>query len=160
MPVKAAIPTQPAPTSQQEAAYTRALPELASAFSAQNDDPWCGLIEQMGLAGILRQLAINSVFIQTDSGIQLMLQPASQHLDNARNLGQITAALQSVLPQVNQVEIVIGRHPSLQTPVEIEQAIYLARLAQAKVDIKQDEAINFFIQRFGAIVDEESIKPV
>ncbi|MCE2595709.1 DNA polymerase III subunit gamma/tau [Motilimonas cestriensis] len=150
----------PAISARTEAEYTRAMPDMASKFSPQNNDPWCQLIEQMGLVGILRQLAINSVCIQTPNAVQLMLQPSSQHLDNARNLGQITAALQSVLPNVEQVEIVIGQHQTMQTPVEIEQAIYLARLAQAKVDIQQDEAINFFIQRFGASVDEESIKPL
>ncbi|WP_434339872.1 DNA polymerase III subunit gamma/tau [Motilimonas cestriensis] len=150
----------PAISARTEAEYTRAMPDMASKFSPQNNDPWCQLIEQMGLVGILRQLAINSVCIQTPNAVQLMLQPSSQHLDNARNVGQITAALQSVLPNVEQVEIVIGQHETMQTPVEIEQAIYLARLAQAKVDIQQDEAINFFIQRFGASVDEESIKPL
>ncbi|MFO6421996.1 DNA polymerase III subunit gamma/tau [Motilimonas sp. KMU-193] len=137
--------------------------EIPSGFSPQNNDPWCRLIDKMGLGGILRQLALNSVLLDANlaqaSQLRLLLQPTSAHLDNDKNYQQLLQAVQKVLPQIQSVEIQIGQDANLATPIEIEQQIYLARLAQAKIDIQQDEAVNFFIARFGATVDEASIKP-
>ncbi|MCE2573225.1 DNA polymerase III subunit gamma/tau [Motilimonas eburnea] len=147
---------------------TSALPaitefEIPSGFSPQNTDPWCQLIDAMALGGILRQLALNSVLLDSNlakaNQLKLLLQPSSAHLDNEKNHQQLLQAVQQVLPQIQEVDIQIGQDANLATPVEIEQQIYLARLAQAKIDIQQDEAVNFFIARFGATVDEASIKP-
>lgn len=133
---------------------------VPNTFSESNQDPWCQQINQLGLSGILRQLALNSVAQALAPQLSLLLQPAHQHLNNEKNQQALLAACQQVYGESASVHISIGDSHEQQTPVEIEQAIYLARLNQAKQDIAEDEAIQFFIQRFAAVVDEESIKPI
>ncbi|RJG42232.1 DNA polymerase III subunit gamma/tau [Motilimonas pumila] len=147
-------------SSGNPSSHDTAMLPVPNTFSQSNQDPWCQQINQLGLSGILRQLGLNSVAQTLAPQLALVLQPAHQHLNNEKNQQALLSACQQVYGDNASVAITIGQVPEQQTPVEIEQAIYLARLNQAKQDIAEDAAIQFFIQRFAAVVDEDSIKPI
>ncbi len=129
-------------------------------FSDNNQDPWCLQIAQMELGAIARQLALNSLMSQDGHLIRLLLKPEQKHLASDKTEQQLKQALHQLLGNNVEVEIRVGTDLSQETPLEIEHRLYQERLSQAKIDIKQDENVAFFVQRFAAEIDEQSIKPL
>ncbi|MCS3459032.1 DNA polymerase III subunit gamma/tau [Aeromonas sp. BIGb0445] len=123
-------------------------------------DPWGELIARTRMGGRLRQLAINGVMVQEGSRVLLTLKPEQRHLVSDRALMELAAIIGPALGGEVQVEVTLGTVPDCETPLEIEQRLYLGVREQVKRDLEQDPNIQFLRQRFGAELHMDSIEPL
>lgn len=123
-------------------------------------DPWSELIARTRVGGRLRQLAINGVMVQAGSRVLLTLKPEQRHLVSDRALMELAAIIGPELGGEVQVEVTLGTVPDQETPLEIEQRLYLGVREQVKRDLEQDPNIQFLRQRFGAELHMDSIEPL
>ncbi|MGR6780025.1 DNA polymerase III subunit gamma/tau [Moritella viscosa] len=123
-------------------------------------DPWCCYINQMSLGGRVRQLALHSVMEQEPGRITLTMSPDQRYFANDKSRQQLSEALQQVLAEPVELVINFGENPNKSTPAQLEEIIYQQRLANATKNLYDDKYIQFFMNRFGAVVDDSSIVPL
>ncbi|MBO1518739.1 DNA polymerase III subunit gamma/tau [Oceanisphaera pacifica] len=146
-----------------KAQHSASDPEPLKAISLlpQAEDSWTRLVAELPLGGLLRQLAMHSSREEiTEQQWQLWLQPQHKHLLNEKSRQELESVIQQHISQPITVLVTVGQQTGLQTPFEIEQVLYQAAIAQAKDEIKGDDAVQFLISRFAAVLDEDSIEPM
>ncbi len=149
---KAAQTTVAAPTG--ESLIDKELPRWAHQV-----DEWASLIEQMGLGGLVRLLAVQSVYSKQDKTVTLNVYHSEKHLDSKGLRDQLQRGLSLVLKQPIELELNFTEE-QLNTPLNIQRQIDADRLARAKQLIYQDPLIVALQQQFGAEVNDDSIVPV
>ncbi|PSJ48330.1 DNA polymerase III subunit gamma/tau [Zobellella taiwanensis] len=122
------------------------------------EDPWARLVAELPLGGLLRQLAMHSSLERDGTCWRLWLKSDHRHLLNDKTRQELEAAMAAHLEQPVQLEVALGERG--QTPFEIEQLLYQAARAQARDEIEADDAVQFFISRFAAELDIDSIEPM
>ncbi|MGO1616680.1 MAG: DNA polymerase III subunit gamma/tau [Oceanisphaera sp.] len=136
-------------------------PLKAASLLPQAQDSWARLVAELPLGGLLRQLAMHSSCEQTTKlQWQLWLQPQHKHLLNEKSRQELELVIQQHQSQPITVQVSIGQQTAQQTPFEIEQVLFQGAIAQAKDEIKGDDAVQFLISRFAAVLDEDSIEPM
>ncbi len=143
-----AAPSQPGPKPLKAASL---LPEA--------EDEWTRLVAALPLGGLLRQLAMHSTLERDDTRWRLWLRPAHRHLLTDKTRQELEAAINGQQPAPVSVQVEIGEQGG-ETPFEIEQLLYQAATARAKDEIEADDAVQFFISRFAAVLDTDSIEPM
>ncbi|QFI38179.1 DNA polymerase III subunit gamma/tau [Moritella marina ATCC 15381] len=124
------------------------------------NDPWCCYINQMSLGGRVRQLALHSVMEQEPGRITLTMNPDQRYFANDKSRQQLSDALQQVLSEPVELVINFGENPNKSTPAQLEEIIYQQRLANATKNLYDDKYIQFFMNRLGAVIDDNSIVPL
>lgn len=124
---------------------------------ASQIDKWSALVEAMPIAGLLKQIALNSRFAKEGENVTMTLDPSQEHLVNDGTVPQLTEALNSVLSKPVNVTLVYGE--VTKTPYQIQQQINQMRKQYAKQVIQQDETILAMIGAFNAEVVQDSIEP-
>ena len=125
---------------------------------ASQIDVWSRLIQQSGVQGLTKQLAIHSAMKRVPDGCQLTLLSSQQHLLNENSRAQLEHALSQVWQKPITLGIELGE--PVNTPFSIQQAIKTMRLADAKQQINQDAGVQLLQSTFGATIDEASIQAV
>ncbi len=124
-------------------------------------DAWCYEIEQLDIAPLIKQIAINSFVEQRDDSLVLHMRSQVKHLLNSsNNITKLENALSRYRQTKLTLSVVIDDDPSTQTPLEKREALYLDKLAQAKQAVNQDEKVSMICQFFEAQIDEASLRPV
>jgi len=151
----------PLPDSEQpklEQGHSAALVEDPATLLAPNtDDYWSNLLDSMAVGGRIRQLGIHSSYEIEKNTVTLTLAAPHRHLgvETAVQTMQKNLSLALELP----IELVVNIGEGTQkTPFMIAQELHVLRLNLATDCIAQDSAIVEFIGKFGASVDQESIK--
>ncbi|WP_022943052.1 DNA polymerase III subunit gamma/tau [Psychromonas hadalis] len=124
-------------------------------------DPWSLAIQKMGLVGLVKLLAKNSVMKKNDQQITLTLKVAQQHLLNDGSLCEtLQAQLKSYYGAQTNMYIEVGNAVGELTAFESEMALYDQYLNNAKHAIVEDENIKALVVNCGAKVYENSVIPL
>ena len=149
-----------APRQIKQALEHEKTPEMTKQLvnEAANQDSWSDLVTKLNVGRLVQQLALNSAYQQSEHKVTLQLRQAQAHLDSPKAREQLQEAIGHLLEQ--PIELAIELSDEGQTPLEWREAIYQNKLGQAKQSLQQDPHVNFICQRFAAVVDEESIRPI
>ena len=125
-------------------------------------DAWCAEIEQLELAPLIKQIAINSYpELIDDNHIILHTRSAVEHLaKSSANCIKLRTALSNYRQKTLNLEVVIDDNKANKTPLELREDLYQQKLEQAKLTIHQDPKVETICQYFDAKIDESSIRPV
>ena len=125
-------------------------------------DAWCAEIEQLDIAPLIKQIAINSYIEQLDDdNVVLHMRSSVKHLINTSvNTAKLEKALSDKRQQNLKVKVIIDDNQAIKTPLEMREALYQQKLAQAKQTIIEDPKVAMICQCFEAKIDEASIRPV
>ncbi|OTQ36580.1 DNA polymerase III subunit gamma/tau [Gilliamella apis] len=125
-------------------------------------DAWCAEIEQLELAPLIKQIAINShPELIDDNHIILHTRSAVEHLaKSSANCIKLRTALSNYRQKTLNLEVVIDDNKANKTPLELREDLYQQKLEQAKLTIHQDPKVETICQYFDAKIDESSIRPV
>ena len=139
-------------------------PEMAKKLIVEmaEKDAWCAEIEQLELAPLIKQIAINSYpELIDDNHIILHTRSAVEHLaKSSANCIKLRTALSNYRQKTLNLEVVIDDNKANKTPLEMREDLYQQKLEQAKLTIHQDPKVETICQYFDAKIDESSIRPV
>ena len=139
-------------------------PEMAKKLIVEmaEKDAWCAEIEQLELAPLIKQIAINSYpELIDDNHIILHTRSAVEHLaKSSANCIKLRTALSNYRQKTLNLEVVIDDNKANKTPLELREDLYQQKLEQAKLTIHQDPKVETICQYFDAKIDESSIRPV
>ena len=126
-------------------------------LAASQIDKWSSLIEAMPIAGLLKQVALHSLFERTEDKVLLRLDPAQEHLVNETTASQLSTAMSEVLQSPVTVQLEFAEVTD--TPFQIQQQINTMRQRHARQVIQSDDVIRSVVGAFNAEVLEDSIQP-
>jgi DNA polymerase-3 subunit gamma/tau len=123
---------------------------------------WHGLIRELGLKGIVRELAQHCEWGgMTDGQIRLTLGEAHKHLlqMNPANHERLQAELNRHFDQPMRLQIEVGTIEG-ETPAQRDAVIRQARHDEAVASLEQDPFVQEMIERFDATMQESSVRPL
>ncbi|WP_394135054.1 DNA polymerase III subunit gamma/tau [Aliivibrio fischeri] len=148
------------PTKLKQALEHEKTPEMVKLLveESSKQDTWSALAMSLTLPKLVQQLVLNSAFVEQDNQIKLHLRAAQSHLNGDKANELITQALTQTLNR--EVTVTIDISDEGTTPLELREQMYQTKLQTAYQSLQQDPHVNFFIQRFGAEMDQESVRPI
>ncbi len=158
---------RPAGAGSERAAPSAAAAAPAAARSDQQALPlplaeataWPQLLARLELQGAARQLAGNCQLLEREGNrFRFLLDPRAQSLHTRQQEERLAAALGRLVGATVSVEIEAGG--ATDTPAQREQQARDERLEQARAAIERDPNVKALRDRFGAVVQPDSIKPV
>jgi DNA polymerase-3 subunit gamma/tau len=123
---------------------------------------WHGLIRELGLKGIVRELAQHCEWGgMADGQIRLTLGDTHKHLlhMNPANHERLQAELNRHFDQPMRLRIEVGTIEG-ETPAQRDAVIRQARHAEAVASLEQDPFVQEMIERFDATMQESSVRPL
>jgi len=123
---------------------------------ASQIDDWSNLVEQMPVAGLLKQLVLHAAFSRNGNHVSLEIHHSQTHLlkDSAKK--QLVDAIHHGLGENVEVSITLGEPSS--TPFALQQEIHAMRHAHAHSVIKTDETIQALLSTFDGSVLTDTVK--
>lgn len=133
----------------------------AVAVTLAGNNEWGELIEQTALIGLGKELAMNCACEKiSDEIIMLALAPASEHLFKPERLDEVQGELRKTLKN-NDLSVEIQVEPSeKETPAECLERLGFEHQEQTKHTIRNDPGVRALVSEFGAVLNEDSIKPI
>lgn len=123
---------------------------------ASQIDSWSNLVEQMPVAGLLKQLVLHAAFSKNENTVNLEIHHSQAHLLNDNTKAQLIDALRQGMGE--NVEVVINLGEPASTPFSLQQEIHAMRHAHAHTVIKTDDTIQALLSTFDASVLTETVK--
>ncbi|MBL3810909.1 DNA polymerase III subunit gamma/tau [Alteromonas macleodii] len=123
---------------------------------ASQIDEWSNLVEQMPVAGLLKQLVLHASFSRAGNQVSLEIDHSQTHLLNDSARKQLVDAIHHGLGENVEVNITLGEPAS--TPFALQQEIHAMRHAHAHSVIKTDDTIQALLSTFDASVLTDSVK--
>ena len=123
---------------------------------ASQIDEWSNLVEQMPVAGLLKQLVLHASFSRNGNQVSLEIDNSQTHLLNDSAKKQLVDAIHHGLGENVEVNITLGEPSS--TPFALQQEIHAMRHAHAHTVIKTDETIQSLLSTFDASVLTDTVK--
>ncbi|UTV28476.1 DNA polymerase III subunit gamma/tau [Photobacterium atrarenae] len=159
-PVPETVKAEVAPAVLKRALEHEKTPEMAKLLvkEAANQDSWSDLVTQLNVGRLVQQLALNSALLREDNQVTLLLRPSQKHLDTPKAREQLVQALSALYEA--PIELSIELSDKGRSPLEWREAIYQQKLDQAKQSLHNDPNVTFICQRFSAVLDEESVRPI
>jgi DNA polymerase-3 subunit gamma/tau len=121
-------------------------------------DEWAALIQQLDIPKLLEQLALNSAYTKHGDCVELSLRPHQAHLNTDKARSELQSALQAKLG--SECQLTISVSDLGMTPLELRESLYQQKLTLAQQSLDSDETVQFFLRRFQADLDAESIRPI
>ena len=149
-----------APKVLKQALEHEKTPEMVKLLvkEAANQDSWSDWVTKLNVGRMVQQLALNSAFEREENQVKLSLRPSQQHLNTPKAREQLTAAMSELFAENVSVEVELSDKG--RSPLEWREAIYQQKLDQAKQSLLSDPNVNFICQRFSAVLDEDSVRPL
>jgi DNA polymerase-3 subunit gamma/tau len=140
----------PAPAANP-AVRTPPAPPLVAPVSDSSASEWGNLVQELGLTGIARQVALHCALVERkDQHFRLMLEPGHAQMFSKNIEERLKIALEQHLGSPVDLRVQIGDAAALATPAR-QQAERRAERQQAAADhIAQDPHIRDLQQRFDA----------
>eukprot|EP01093_Parvamoeba_rugata_P000996 TRINITY_DN1119_c0_g1_i2.p1 TRINITY_DN1119_c0_g1~~TRINITY_DN1119_c0_g1_i2.p1 ORF type:complete len:972 (-),score=235.05 TRINITY_DN1119_c0_g1_i2:18846-21761(-) len=135
---------------------TAYLPDGNKLVHASQIDSWSNLVEQMPIAGLLKQLVLHASFIKNDQNVTLEIDNSQAHLLNDSAKQQLLDVLHHTLGEDINITLSLGK-PS-NTPFALQQDIQAMRHAHAHTVVNTDETIQALLSAFDASVITDSVK--
>ena len=168
LPVRAATASKPvaparvttAPARETQADLKAAVqppPSAPATAIAQFDGDWTGLVSQLTVSGLVRELAQRSELISHE-GDRLKLRVPLKTLLDAGALQKLQAAVSDALGRPIRLAAEVGNTVG-PTSAGIADQARAERQRQAEESIYADPFVRELIENFGAQVDPASIRP-
>jgi len=141
---------------QYKGQLTAYLEDGKKLVHASQIDKWSYLVEQMPLAGLLKQLVLHASFSKNNGQVTLEIDNSQAHLLNESAKKQLLDALHHTLGEQVEIEIVLG-NPA-QTPYSLQQEIVAMREAYAHEVLESDEKIQALLSMFDASIVTDTVK--
>ncbi|MGQ0384655.1 MAG: DNA polymerase III subunit gamma/tau [Gammaproteobacteria bacterium] len=126
---------------------------------ASSPGDWPDLLARLDLQGAARQLAGNCQLVErAGNRFRFLLDPLAQSLHTRQLEERLAAALGRLIGAAASVEIEVGG--ATDTPAQRDLQARDERLEQARAAIERDPNVKALRDRFGAVVQPDSIKPV
>ena len=136
-----------------------AAKSVATQDTEQADqDNWRDIIDEMALAGLVRELAGHCVLKEhTKDSVHLVLAPAKEHLLNTTQKERLLAALQSRFGDQIKVLITVA-DPDAETPAERKIREAQEQQLVAEQAVAADPTLRVLQDMFDATIDRNSIR--
>ncbi|SUB24069.1 DNA polymerase III subunit gamma/tau [Avibacterium avium] len=151
------------PSEIRKAILENTTPELKEKVltMAKAQDKWTEIIEQTGISGLVKQMAMNSFIVRQDENeLVLALRSGHQHL----NEEPIRRELQQALNHFYQkdIQLIIENSDDLNqlTSMDHRKQIYHQLKAEAQKALQQDPKLQRLCEEFDAVIELETIRPV
>ncbi|OMH36229.1 DNA polymerase III subunit gamma/tau [Motiliproteus sp. MSK22-1] len=144
--------------------------ELNISLSELNGENWIRLLAVIGLSGMTYNIAANAAVdgvealaagdpVDNDGIVRFLLPGRQMHLYNDTHQQRIEASLSSYFN--GNVRVVFNEGDSAsETPAQHKERRRKERLAGAIAAIQEDPNVQAMIERFGAVVDVNSVEPI
>ncbi|MFY2508104.1 DNA polymerase III subunit gamma/tau [Vibrio pectenicida] len=148
------------PTQVKKALEHEKTPDMVNKLAQEclQQNHWAQLIEQLDVAKMTEQLALNSHFERQGSSIMLTLRHEQAHLNSERARSELITAINGVLGETCDLAVEVGLCG--ETPLELREKLYQTKLQQAFFSLKNDANVQFIEHRFGAQLDSDSVRPI
>ncbi len=136
-------------------------PEPTSQTGSRDDlQNWYGVVTNLKLGGIARQLAENCQYQSMDgSRVTLTLDPAHEHMLVESSEKNLHRALEEFLG--DQVKLLIKvEQPEQETPAQKQARARAERQREAEQAMTEDPIVRAAEEQFGARLIKESVKPI
>ncbi|MCC2605533.1 DNA polymerase III subunit gamma/tau [Planctobacterium marinum] len=120
-------------------------------------DTWSQLIEQSGIGGLNKQLALHSNYVLQGDNVKLMVSEHQRHLFTDTALNAIEEALSEALQHDVRVSAHIGE--VIDTPAAVQYAINNMRQQHAEKTIHEDRGVTALCEAFSGSVLNDTIEP-
>ena len=123
------------------------------------DSDWKKIIDEMALAGLVKELAGNCVLkTHTDNKIQLALAPTQEHLLTPSQKERLEQAIKTRFGEGIILTILVEASPN-ETPAETNTRLEREKQAAAEASMKNDPTVKTLMDTFDASLDQDSIQP-
>lgn len=159
-PVVAEEKKELTPTQIKNALEHIKTPEMVEKLLQESvgEDAWSATIQGLNIPKLVEQLALNSSFKKTDSSIELHLRATQAHLNTDRAQSELLQALNTAYAEECHLTVTISDEG--ETPLELREKLYQAKLQQAFVSLESDSVVQFIEKRFAAELDRDSVRPI
>jgi len=148
--------TTPSARAQKPAPAT--VPDVPAAATVELGN-WSAVLEQLKLRGAVRQLASHCSFVALDGDLlRLRLDARGQALQTRQQEERLLKALSALLGRELQLDFEVTEEAG-ETPAREREREDQARLDQARLALDSDPTVQALKDRFGAVVQPDSIKP-
>lgn len=137
-------------------------PDPASEFALEQLNPgtWPLLLEQLGLHGIVYNIASHCELLRCNgSVVEFMLDANNATLFNDNHRSKISLVLENYFDTKLSVSVECGEI-TVETPAMHKARLVLARQQEAESAIDSDPLLQSLIERFDATLDRSSIAPL
>lgn len=143
-------------STSQSGSLSAYLEDGTKLTHASQIDEWSNLVEQMPIAGLLKQLFLHASFSRDNGNVSLEIDNSQSHLLNESAKQQLLDTLHHGLGENVTVNITVGSPNS--TPFALQQDIHAMRQAHAHSVVQTDETIQALLSIFDASVLTDSVK--
>ncbi len=161
-PVAQNTPQSQAQTRPQPVANTavQKAPQPAKKPQEKFDDPWADLLMELPLNNSVLNFARNcSLESDTDGLYELTISPRHEVLLQPQQVERLEQALSEKFSKGIKLKVSVGQ-PGKPTPDELATRRRQARLKLAEDTLMSDPFVQVLMDRFGASMDKESLKPL
>jgi DNA polymerase-3 subunit gamma/tau len=121
---------------------------------------WRAVIGQLGLRGAAQQLATHLSFAGLDGDVlRLTLDARGQAMHTRQLEDRVAQAVSRLMGRELHVELEVSQG-AVDTPARAEERERQSRLEQARLSLDNDPTVRALKDRFGAVVQPDSIKPL
>ena len=121
---------------------------------------WPGIIEQLGLSGLARQLAANCALAGREGAVvRLLLDPRHASIRTAANQEKLLAALSRYCGESLRLQIELAEGEPPVTPARQRDRLSDERLANARAALETDPAVQALRTQMGATIFADSVRP-
>jgi DNA polymerase-3 subunit gamma/tau len=120
---------------------------------------WRAVVSQLGLQAAARQLASHLSFVALDGDVlRLTLDARGQALHTRQLEERVAQAVSQLLGRSVHLDLEVAQG-AIETPARAEEREQQSRLEQARLALESDPTVKALKDRFGAVVQPDSIKP-
>ncbi|MHB8744504.1 MAG: DNA polymerase III subunit gamma/tau [Sulfuricaulis sp.] len=160
--VRTPVPATPAKTAPAPKPPELARPAPAAMptrHTALPAEDWGGVVAQLGLTGLLRELANNTTLESYANGVMvLMLEESRAKILNKEREAELKLALEKYYAGPIRLTLRVGR-PSAETPAQTKSRLQDEKQQAAVQAITQDPNVRALQEKFNARVNPGSIRP-
>lgn len=125
----------------------------------KDDNDWKNIIDEMALAGLVKELAGNCVLkSHTENKVELALALSQQHLLNQNQKERLEQAIKTRFGSDVKLVIIVEDTDN-ETPSETNVRLELERQKAAEDSVNNDPTVKSLIDTFNATIDQDSIQP-
>ncbi len=155
-PPKAAVPPPTQPTQK----VTPKVQAPTVKWEGLNADNWADLVDELALAGVIKNTAMNCVLQQREgSHLQLLLDENNSTLYDDGHGQRLQEVLMEHFGCELSVTIELGV-VSTETPAARAERRQAERQAEAEAELARDPLLQDIINQFGATLNKDSIRPI
>jgi DNA polymerase-3 subunit gamma/tau len=121
---------------------------------------WSAVVERLGLQAAARQLASHLSYVSYQDGLlRLRLDARGEALRTRQQEERLAQAVAALVGRPVRLEFELSQDP-VDTPAREAERRQRDRLEQARESLENDPTVRALRDRFGAVIQPESIKPV